>query len=690
MRCAIVLSVLLAASVSGGEQVLLDFEAALEPTRIAAWDVKAQVARGEDQRALLQVVSGHREAWPGVTFKAPNKFWDISAFATVETEVHNTGTNELKLGMRVDNEGSDGTWKCCIATLQLKPGERGTFRVEIKRGGPYANEKLIGIKAPPALAGMQAGQIDPARVNQIIFFLAQPKEEHRFTLSPVRATGDAPPQASRPIQNFFPLIDSFGQYLHAEWPGKTASVEALRGRADADRALAQAPAFPGWNKWGGWQDGPQLQGSGYFRTEKVDGQWWLVDPDGRLFWSHGVTCVTFTSSTPIEERKNWFKDFPGDAAEFKPFVHKAEQVVHGHYKWRKPECFDFVRANLFRKYGDDYATAILPITHGRLRSWGLNTIANWSDVELCLQRKTPYTAVTHYWSKPIQGSEGYWGQFVDVFDPGFAPTVQKEVAKHAGKAATDPWCLGFFVDNELAWGDETTLALATLKSPPEQAAKRAFVDDLKKKYESIEKLNAAWKAKYATWDALLANKTAPDVNAARADLEAFTTRLAETYFSTCRAAVKAVAPNQLYLGCRFAWVNPLAAQAAAKYCDVIAYNLYRKTVADFKAPADKPLMVTEFHFGATDRGVFHPGLVPVKDQTERAEAYRSFVRGALGHPNFVGTHWFQYQDQPTSGRALDEENYQIGLIDIADKPYAETISAVTDVAKEMYVLRGKK
>jgi len=689
MRRVLAFVLLFASPLFAADKILIDAEAPLEAKFFSAWDARAQPAR-DDKGPVLQVNSGNREAWPGLTFKAPDKVWDISAHAAVEAEVHNTGTTDLKLGLRIDNEGSDGNWKACVTTLQIKPGERAPLRVEIQRGGPYASEKIIGVKAPPALAGLQAGQIDPTRVTQIIVFLPQPKQLHQFTLTSLRATGEAPPAAARTLKSFFPLIDTFGQYMHAEWPGKTASLDVLRNRADADRALAQAPAFTGWNKWGGWQEGPQLQASGFFRTEKIDGKWWLVDPDGRLFWSHGVCCVTFNSSTPTEERKNWFADFPGDAPEFKPFVHKADQVVHGHYKWRKPECFDFVRANLFRKYGPDFAKEILPITHGRLRSWGLNTIANWSDIELCQQKKTPYTAVTHYWSRPIAGSEGYWGQFVDVFDPKFSVAVRKELDKHVGKAANDPWCLGFFIDNELAWGDETSLALATLKSPPDQPAKRAFLDDLKKKYESIEKLNAAWKTKHASWDAFLAAKTPPDVKIARADLEAFTTHLAETYFSTCRDAVKAIAPNQLYLGCRFAWVNPLAAQAASKYCDVIAYNLYRKTVADFKPIADKPHLVTEFHFGATDRGVFHPGLVPMKDQNERAEAYRAFVRGALTHPHFVGTHWFQYQDQPTSGRALDEENFQIGLLDIADTPYAETLQAVTDIAKEMYKLRAGK
>ena len=61
-----------------------------------------------------------------------------------------------------------------------------------------------------------------------------------------------------------------------------------------------------------------------------------------------------------------------------------------------------------------------------------------------------------------------------------------------GKSVGDPWCVGFFVDNELSWGDETSLGLAALASPAEQQAKKVFVDDLKAKYQTIEKLNAAW------------------------------------------------------------------------------------------------------------------------------------------------------------------------------------------------------
>ena len=144
--------------------------------------------------------------------------------------------------------------------------------------------------------------------------------------------------------------------------------------------------------------------------------------------------------------------------------------------------------------------------------------------------------------------------------------------------------------------------------------------------------------------------------------------------------------NQLYLGCRFAWVNARAAAAAAKYCDVVSYNIYKASVADFHfdGGADVPLMVGEFHFGALDRGLFHTGLVPTENQAVRAQTYRDYVTGALRHPQFVGCHWFQYRDEPVTGRAWDGENYQIGFVDVADTPYRELIDAAREVGNHLY------
>ena len=110
----------------------------------------------------------------------------------------------------------------------------------------------------------------------------------------------------------------------------------------------------------------------------------------------------------------------------------------------------------------------------------------------------------------------------------------------------------------------------------------------------------------------------------------------------------------------------------------------RGTYLDIPPQRCLPLIMGEFHFGALDRGMFHTGLVPVADQAERAEAYREYVRGLLRHPQFVGCHWFQYRDEPTTGRAYDGENYQIGFVDVADTPYPETVEASREVGYGLY------
>jgi hypothetical protein len=121
---------------------------------------------------------------------------------------------------------------------------------------------------------------------------------------------------------------------------------------------------------------------------------------------------------------------------------------------------------------------------------------------------------------------------------------------------------------------------------------------------------------------------------------------------------------------------------------VVSFNLYWRSVADFKLPgkADKPVIIGEFHFGALDRGMFHTGLQGAENQEDRARLYREYVTGALKNPAFVGCAWFQYCSQPTTGRS-DGENYQIGFVDICDTPYPEIIAASREIGAKLYDLR---
>ncbi|MBM3497419.1 MAG: beta-agarase [Armatimonadetes bacterium] len=678
----------------GAEMVLYDFGGGFAFERVEARDVKVSEAKAGDG-SQLRMDTGHAQDWPGITLPAPGGHWDLSAFTQVELDVRNVGDNEVTVCCRVDNPGADGVRNCNTASVTLKPGESGVLTVPLNRK-PVADPtiELFGMRGyPPPFGGGGDRTLDPAGVTQVLVFVPKPTEAHAFEIDNLRAAGvyAQPETFGMTAAEFFPLIDTFGQYVHREWPGKVASLEDLRSRIAAEAAdLGSHPGPEGWNEYGGWEAGPTLEATGFFHPAKHEGQWWLVDPQGKLFWSHGVDCVNGWDNTPISEREHWFADYPGGQPEFAEFVSTAGHIVHGDYVGKKPTCFDFAAANLKRKFGDDWQRAHGELAHRRLRSWGMNTIANWSDAGIYLMRKTPYCVSIHFGGKALQGSEGYWGQFRDVFDPSFAAALRQTMAGQVGKSAGDPWCLGYFVDNELSWGDDTSLAVAALVSPPDQVAKQVFIADLRAKYETIGKLNEAWGSQHASWDALLRHREKPDVMKAKPDLQAFYRKTAEQYFRVCRDEVKRVAPDNLYLGCRLAWTNDVAAAASAKYCDVVSYNLYRRDVSSFRMPGDPdvPVIIGEFHFGALDRGLFHTGLVPVADQDARAEAYRSYVQGCLANPWLVGCGWFKFRDECTTGRPLDEENYQIGLLDICDSPYPETIAAVREVGYGMYETRA--
>lgn len=637
---------------------------------------------------VMRVVTGLKQSWPGITLPAPDGAWDLAAYGQVTVRLRNAGTNDLRVSCRVDNAGADGTRNCVTDSLALAPGKSGLLRVRLKRASDSRlGGKLFGMRGYPVGPG-GPGTVDPKKITQILLFVSKPTTSHTFEVQDVRAVGAyTPPTASvTDAEPFFPFIDSLGQYRHRDWPGKVHSpAELTQRRVMEAKELTARPGPSDWDPYGGWKSGPRLASSGFFRVEKYRGKWWLVDPDGRLFWSHGIDCVGMLDSTPIDERAGWFADFPGDQAEFQEFLSNG-YALKGHYAGLSPKTFSFSGANLRRKYGPGWKQEYREVIHQRLRSWGLNTIGNWSEEATRRLRRTPYTdMVSSRGAKRIEGSEGYWGKFPDVFDPSFASSVRRSMAGRKGRSAGDPWCIGYFSDNEMAWGDDTSLAIAALKSPPEQSAKSEFITDLKAKYAVIAKLNAAWGTSHESWEALRQCREAPEKGRAGADLAAFYSRAAEQYFRTIRDVTRVEAPGQLYLGCRFAWVNERAAMAAGKYCDVVSYNLYQRSIADFIYPGgDKPLLVGEFHFGALDRGMFHTGLVPVASQAERAQAYSDYVFGAARHPQFVGTHWFQWMDEPATGRVYDEENYQIGFVDVTDTPYRETIEACRAVGQRIY------
>lgn len=188
----------------------------------------------------------------------------------------------------------------------------------------------------------------------------------------------------------------------------------------------------------------------------------------------------------------------------------------------------------------------------------------------------------------------------------------------------------------------------------------------------------------------MASTETPDQVKAWDDLQLFYQKIVQTYFSTVKNELQKVAPKALYLGCRLAWANSdTVIHTAAEYTDVISMNKYQYNVTDVGLPegVDRPILIGEFHFGSLDRGALHLGVVEASSQSERAELYTEYVNSALLNPYIIGTHWFQYAEQPPTGRG-DGENYNVGIVDLADKPFPELVKSIREVGDRMYIFRN--
>src|SRR5262249_47164888 len=227
-----------------------------------------------------------------------------------------------------------------------------------------------------------------------------------------------------------PLVDEFGQWIPAQWPGKAPSLEGLKA-AWADEEKSLAPGDFGYSQYGGYAS-TQAKGTGFFHVEQIEGRWWLVDPEGHLFFSTGADVMTPWMGTRTEGRDGVFAALP--PADLRPTSFRPNQSsMVSFYTW-----------NLFRRFGPDWPQAWIDLTLRRMGAWGFNTVANWSDARLGAAKRKPYIVTLRGWGID---NTGYLG-LPDVYADEFAKKVDAAAAEQCAARKDDPWLLGYFVANE--------------------------------------------------------------------------------------------------------------------------------------------------------------------------------------------------------------------------------------------------
>lgn len=754
-----------------GQQTLFNFVRPADVVQVATQDASLPQSNAEQtpEGEVLRRVTFNPVAQPTLRLTPQTGAWDWSQSGMMSLRIQSAMNWAVTLYVKI--QSNDG--KTLVSRVDLPAGPAQTLLVPLQPSTPLSQGMKAGPPMPMTVDGQRvllassAGELDRSQVVSVSLSMDQPKAAQSILLERFGVQdGEAVTQAA-----YGGLVDAYGQSTRAKWPEKVSNDEQLKGAIAKEQqqsknwlAERQKAAL---DKFGGWTQGPTFKASGFFRSEKRDGRWYLVTPEGHPFYSLGVNTVApDVNQTYVAGREWMFESLP-----------KADEPLASHYGegdnrggngadqgrgYNAGRWYDFYGANLQRLYGNPCAplsenkagvaeaakadavqaasekTAEPPVvpsasesgvaeaaktaaedasvakaveqkpctavidqqrwaSHAldRLQAWGFNTIGNWSAPVLGDADRMPYTLplsiVGDYAS--ISTGADWWGGMPDPFDPRFAMATERAVAIAARDHRDDPWLIGYFADNELAWagpGDDPksryALAYGTLKLTTDVPAKRAFLKQLRDKYRNQAGLSKAWGIDLPAWELMEDPGFEPPLPSAEHpeienDFKYFQKVFADTYFKTISDSLKWHAPNQLLLGGRFAVSTPEAVASCAQYCDVLSFNMYTlkpQDGYDFASlrSLDKPVLITEFNFGSADRGPFWGGVTQLAKEEDRGPAYANFLKQALSEPSIVGVHWFQYLDQPVTGRLLDGENGHFGLVGVTDVPFQGFVDSV--------------
>ena len=339
------------------------------------------------------------------------------------------------------------------------------------------------------------------------------------------------------------------------------------------------------SQYGGWL-AKRERATGFFHTAKVDGRWWLADPEGYLFLCVGLNSVrpvpapSATPETLTPERRQW-----------------AEQTL------------------------------------ALLRRNGFNMLGCWSDTDAFrpLAPPLPYCLrwnfmatyrhqrlVTHPVPGPIEA--------IYPFDPEFAAFCD-EHARGLAATKNDPWLLGHFADNELPFHEED-IVQRYLAHPPSDPCHTAAA-----KFMASRGAAKPSRADDREFLHLVVSEYYRQVAAAIRKYDP------NHLFLGSRFHGKALASPALMTG-----AGPYTDIVSVNY-----YNRWtpeQDRLREWSRLAGKPILVTEWYAQADDSGLPNDtgAGFRVRTQADRARFYQHFTLTLLRNPDCVGWHWFTFRD----------------------------------------------
>lgn len=439
--------------------------------------------------------------------------------------------------------------------------------------------------------------------------------------------------------------------------------------------------------------GKRFNATGFYRVEKGNDRWWLVNPNGYPTWA-----------IAIDGTKRPTRALGGPETEADPIISQFGSTP------------DEVNEKMYSIFMDEC---------------GFNAFAGWSADEYGLISKKrmesgkPYLPMTkvlglagasrdrNAYAKDRDGNLLSGGHAVpDPFNPQWKKAARERAERIIPTYRDEPWLLGWFVDNEMSFAELYRYIWAEYSS-------KEFIRVLEEKYKTIDALNQAWSSPvkaylYSSFNDILLDKPEPAGwdDPLWADFSAFERHMLGEYINYTYDLVKELDPNHLIISNRIN-LDPMpevyrTIDLWGKY-DIVSMNIYPdnnkigfnpgeiEIMKKLHKGTGKPVMIGEWSVPSIDSGLYEFGVDSLnrpldwswpqvlRTQKERGEAYEMCIKQLASLDFMIGAGWFITFDVNTSDRRANR-----GIMNTSYELYRDLTDAMykanSDIKKEMELL----
>ena len=402
----------------------------------------------------------------------------------------------------------------------------------------------------------------------------------------------------------------------------------------------------------------KFKATGFYRVEKADDRWWLIDPEGEPTWAmatdgRGPALAPGSTETLVK----YFK---------KEFGATPEAVNERMYRILIDECgfnsFSGWTADNFARISEKRYNAgepYLPMS----KVLGLSLACEDTAV-LARDREGHLLNKGNHW-------------VVDPFNPKWRKMAREKAEETIAPYKDKPWFLGWYVDNEIDYAELFRYVWAEYSSGE-------FIKLIEKKYKSIDTLNRVWtsphkKYRYTSFDDILTDKPEPKEwnDPLWVDFTVFERFMIREYIDFTYNLVKELDPNHLVISNRLN-LGPMpdiyrTIDLWGKY-DIVCMNIYPDNNKIGFNPGEleimkrlyegtgRPVIIGEWSVPAIDSKLYEFGEDSLnrpldwswpqvlRTQKERGEAYEICIKQLASLDFVIGAGWYKTLDVDTDIR----------------------------------------